>query len=61
MNGSAGTSSHWYASLKESAVKKLFVRFVGDDLGSTAVELGLITAGISVAIIVIMISLVTNH
>lgn len=61
MHGSAATSSHRYASLRELAVKKVFVRFVRDDSGSTSIELGLITAGISLAIIVIMISLVTIH
>jgi pilus assembly protein Flp/PilA len=42
-------------------VKELFERFVKDDSGATAIELGLIAAGISLSIIVIMISLVTNH
>lgn len=42
-------------------MKNLFVRFVKDDSGATAIELGLIAAGISLSIIVIMISLVTNR
>ncbi|MEJ2373867.1 MAG: Flp family type IVb pilin [Pseudolabrys sp.] len=42
-------------------MKNLFVRFTKDDSGATAIELGLIAAGISVSIIVIMISLVTNR
>ena len=32
-------------------MKNLFVRFVKDDSGATAIEYGLIAAGISVAII----------
>jgi len=40
-------------------VKRFFVRFMKVDSGATAIELGLIAAGISLAIIVIMNSLVT--
>jgi pilus assembly protein Flp/PilA len=47
------------ADLSELAVKRLFVRFMKVDSGATAIELGLIAAGISLAIIVIMNSLVT--
>jgi pilus assembly protein Flp/PilA len=42
-------------------VKYLFVRFVKDDSGATATEFGLIAAGISLAIIVIMNGLITNR
>jgi pilus assembly protein Flp/PilA len=35
-------------------MKNLFVRFVKDDSGATAIEYGLIAAGISVAIIAIV-------
>jgi pilus assembly protein Flp/PilA len=47
------------ADLSELAVKSLFVRFMKVDSGAAAIELGLIAAGISLAIIVIMNSLVT--
>jgi pilus assembly protein Flp/PilA len=42
-------------------VKNLFVRFVRDHSGATPTELGLIAAGISLAIIVIINGLVTNR
>jgi pilus assembly protein Flp/PilA len=42
-------------------VKNLFVHFVKDDSGATAIDLGLIAAGISLSIIVIMISLIINR
>jgi pilus assembly protein Flp/PilA len=35
-------------------MKNLFVRFVKDDSGATAIEYGLIAAGISVAIIAVI-------
>jgi pilus assembly protein Flp/PilA len=35
-------------------MKNLFVRFMKDDSGATAIEYGLIAAGISVAIIAIV-------
>jgi pilus assembly protein Flp/PilA len=38
----------------ELAMKNLFVRFVKDDSGATAIEYGLIAAGISVAIIAVV-------
>ena len=42
-------------------MKVLFVRFVKNDFGATATELGLIAAGISLSIIMIMLGLVTSH
>jgi pilus assembly protein Flp/PilA len=42
-------------------VKNLFVHFLKDDSGANAIELGLIAAGISLAIIVIMAGLVTDR
>jgi pilus assembly protein Flp/PilA len=36
---------------------KLFVRFLKDDAGATAIEYGLIAAGISVAIITVVAGL----
>jgi len=41
-------------------MKNLFVRFVKDDSGATAIEYGLIAAGISVAIIAVVNGLGTN-
>ena len=41
-------------------MKNLFVRFLKDDSGATAIEYGLIAAGISVAIIAIVNGLGTN-
>jgi pilus assembly protein Flp/PilA len=37
--------------IKELSMKNLFVRFMKDNSGATAIEYGLIAAGISVAII----------
>ena len=41
-------------------MKTLVTRFVKDDLGATAIEYGLIAAGISVAIIAIVTSVGTK-
>ena len=41
-------------------MKNLFVRFVKDDSGATAIEYGLIAAGISVAIIAVVNGLGTS-
>jgi pilus assembly protein Flp/PilA len=41
-------------------MKNLFVRFMKDDSGATAIEYGLIAAGISVAIIAVVNTLGTN-
>jgi pilus assembly protein Flp/PilA len=41
-------------------MKNLFVRFVKDDSGATAIEYGLIAAGISVAIIAVVQGLGSN-
>jgi len=40
--------------IKELPMKNLFVRFLKDDSGATAIEYGLIAAGISVAIIAVV-------
>jgi pilus assembly protein Flp/PilA len=40
--------------IKELPMKNLFVRFMKDDSGATAIEYGLIAAGISVAIIAVV-------
>jgi pilus assembly protein Flp/PilA len=44
----------------ELQMKNLFVRFVKDDSGATAIEYGLIAAGISVAIIAVVNGLGTK-
>jgi len=41
-------------------MKNLFVRFMKDDSGATAIEYGLIAAGISVAIIAVVQGLGTK-
>ena len=41
-------------------MKSLFLRFVKDDSGATAIEYGLIAAGISVAIIAVVQGLGSN-
>jgi pilus assembly protein Flp/PilA len=46
--------------IKELPMKKLFARFVKDDSGATAIEYGLIAAGISVAIIAVVNGLGTK-
>jgi len=42
-------------------MKNLIARFVKDESGATAIEYGLIAAGISVAIIATVEALGTNH
>jgi len=44
----------------ELSMKTLFVRFMKDDSGATAIEYGLIAAGISVAIIAVVNGLGTK-
>jgi pilus assembly protein Flp/PilA len=41
----------FYSEL-EATVKRLFAKFLADESGATAIEYGLIAAGISIAIIV---------
>jgi pilus assembly protein Flp/PilA len=43
--------------IKEPTMKNLVARFVKDESGATAIEYGLIAAGISVAIIAVVNSL----
>ena len=47
-------SSDSHVWIKELPMKNLFVRFVKDNSGATAIEYGLIAAGISVAIIAVV-------
>jgi pilus assembly protein Flp/PilA len=46
--------------LRSQLMKTLFARFVKDESGATAIEYGLIAAGISVAIIAVVQGLGTN-
>jgi pilus assembly protein Flp/PilA len=39
------------AQFKEAGVKRVFLKFLADQSGATAIEYGLIAAGISLAII----------
>jgi len=54
------TSSDSHVWIKELPMKTLFVRFVKDVSGATAIEYGLIAAGISVAIIAVVNGLGTT-
>ena len=42
------------AVIKECVMKKMFVRFAKNESGATAIEYGLIAAGIAVAIVVVI-------
>ena len=53
-------SSDSHVWIKELPMKNLFARFVKDDSGATAIEYGLIAAGISVAIIAVVNGLGTT-
>jgi pilus assembly protein Flp/PilA len=57
--GAGGNPVLWISSdshvwIMELPMKNLFVRFVKDNSGATAIEYGLIAAGISVAIIAVV-------
>jgi pilus assembly protein Flp/PilA len=56
-SGSAQTVQVW---IKEFVMKNLVARFVKDQSGATAIEYGLIAAGISVAIIAVVQGLGTK-
>ena len=60
VNPALWISSDSHAWIKELPMKNLFVRFLKDDSGATAIEYGLIAAGISVAIIAVVQGLGTN-
>jgi pilus assembly protein Flp/PilA len=49
-----GTSSDSHVWIKEPPMNKLIKRFAQDESGATAIEYGLIAAGISVAIITVV-------
>ncbi|MBA7688542.1 hypothetical protein ES703_97026 [subsurface metagenome] len=44
----------------EATLKKLFAKFMSDESGATAIEYGLIAAGISLAIIAVVNGLGSN-
>jgi pilus assembly protein Flp/PilA len=54
----ATSDSHVW--IQELVMQNLFVRFVKNESGATAIEYGLIAAGISVAIIAVVNGLGTN-
>jgi len=62
----AGKNGRWVTlrqprvDLKEPTHEDFFARFVKDESGATAIEYGLIAAGISVAIIAVVQGLGTN-
>jgi pilus assembly protein Flp/PilA len=60
MNPVSWISSDSHVWIKELPMKKLFARFMKDDSGATAIEYGLIAAGISVAIIAVVNGLGTQ-
>jgi pilus assembly protein Flp/PilA len=45
---------------REIGMKQLFARFAGNESGATAIEYGLIAAGISVAIITVLTGVGSN-
>jgi pilus assembly protein Flp/PilA len=57
--GEPSSDSHMW-TFKEQVMKSLVTRFVKDESGATAIEYGLIAAGISVAIIVVVQGLGTK-
>jgi pilus assembly protein Flp/PilA len=56
----AATSPVVRNNLGEGKMSELLRRFLNDDSGATAIEYGLIAAGISVAIIAVVNTLGTN-
>jgi pilus assembly protein Flp/PilA len=48
------------ASNLEATLKKIFSKFLSDESGATAIEYGLIAAGISLAIIAVVNGIGTN-
>ncbi|GLR90432.1 hypothetical protein GCM10007857_71470 [Bradyrhizobium iriomotense] len=45
---------------KETTLKRIFKKFIADESGATAIEYGLIAAGIALAIIEVIYALGTN-
>ena len=59
-NRTSNRQTDLYSVIKEPLMKNLFLRFAKDDSGATAIEYGLIAAGISVAIIAVVNGLGTK-
>ena len=53
-------SNHFITTSQEAGLKPSFLKFLSDQSGATAIEYGLIAAGISLAIIAIVNGLGTN-
>jgi pilus assembly protein Flp/PilA len=60
INPGSRTSSDSHVWIMELPMKNLFSRFLKDNSGATAIEYGLIAAGISVAIIAVVNGLGTK-
>ncbi len=45
---------------KDTLLKRIFAKFIADESGATAIEYGLIAAGIALAIIEVIYALGTN-
>ncbi len=54
------TVEQFHATPMEADLKRTFLKFVSDESGATAIEYGLIAAGISLAIIAVVNGLGTN-
>jgi pilus assembly protein Flp/PilA len=54
LQNGCGPSSNSHVDLRSRIMKNLFARFAKDESGATAIEYGLIAAGISVAIIAVV-------
>ena len=50
----------WNIQIAEAKLKRIIIQFLSDEAGATAIEYGLIAAGISIAIIVTVNGLGTN-
>jgi pilus assembly protein Flp/PilA len=48
------------ATLQEAGLKRIFLKFLSDQSGATAIEYGLIAAGIALAIIAVVNGLGSN-
>jgi len=52
--------NHFITTSQEAGLKRNFLKFLSDQSGATAIEYGLIAAGISLAIIAVVNGLGTN-
>jgi len=53
-------AAHAHQKTLEAHLKQLFAKFISDESGATAIEYGLIAAGISLAIIAVVNGLGSN-